>query len=246
VAETNVLAVELHQNTNDLPDASFDLALIGNLPLGPPAISITSPTNGSILNPAVLGITTAVSDLDGSIYLVDFYTNGAFLGRSMAPPFDLLWNASQAGRYALTARAVDNSGRSASSMPVHVQIGAVTTDRIARGPYLQSGSSTGLVVRWRTDWFTGSIVRYGTHPLLLDSVAGSVEPTVEHEVQLGGLISDEKYFYSIGTADDTLAGGLDYFFVTAPTQSKPVRIWVIGDSGTANTNAAPSVTPMWL
>jgi hypothetical protein len=237
VAGTNILAVELHQNTNDLPDASFDLTLVGNLPLTPPTVSITSPTNGSVFDITAISITTAVSDLDGYIYLVDFFTNGVFLGRSMAPPFNLIWNASQPGRYALTARAVDNSGRSAFSAPVHIQIGAVAADRIVRGPYLQSGSPTGLVVRWHTDWFTASIVRYGTSPLL-DAQAGSADLTIEHEVQLTGLFSDKKYFYSVGTSENTIAGGLEYFFVTAPTNNKPTRVWVIGDSGTANSNAA--------
>ena len=59
-------------------------------------------------------------------------------------------------------------------------------------------------------------------------------------MQLTGLSADVKYFYSVGTSSVTLAGGdSDHFVVTAPVPgtAKPTRIWVIGDSGTANGNA---------
>src|SRR6185369_8550572 len=50
-----------------------------------------------------------------------------------------------------------------------------------------------------------------------------------------------KYFYSIGTSSDVLAGGnSNYFFVTSPPAgfAKPTRVWVIGDAG--------SVTPQQI
>ena len=60
----------------------------------------------------------------------------------------------------------------------------------------------------------------------------------EHEIRLTGLAADTTYYYSIGSSSTTLAQGNDYFFVTPPVGAKPTRIWVIGDSGTANSNAA--------
>jgi phosphodiesterase/alkaline phosphatase D-like protein len=59
----------------------------------------------------------------------------------------------------------------------------------------------------------------------------------EHEVRLSGLTPDTKYFYSIGSSALRLAGGPDCYFVTPPTNTRPTRIWAIGDSGTADIHA---------
>jgi hypothetical protein len=51
---------------------------------------------------------------------------------------------------------------------------------------------------------------------------------------------DTQYYYSIGTTSAVLDGDdADHFFVTAPLpgDSRPSRIWILGDSGTANTDA---------
>ncbi len=59
----------------------------------------------------------------------------------------------------------------------------------------------------------------------------------EHQIRLTGLAADTTYYYSVGNSTTTLASGATYFFVTAPTGAKPTRIWVLGDSGTADDNA---------
>jgi hypothetical protein len=105
---------------------------------------------------------------------------------------------------------------------------------ITRGPYLQQGSSTNIIVRWRTDAPTESVVRYGARPDDLDLAAPDAKVTAEHEVRLTGLSPDTKYFYSVGTTDGPLAGDDSFFFITSPTNGRPTRLWVIGDSGTAN------------
>ncbi len=115
---------------------------------------------------------------------------------------------------------------------------------LVRGPYLQSGTASSVIVKWRTDEATDSVVRYGPDPDSLTLSATNSTSTTEHAVQLTGLSADAKYFYSVGysvgTSSVTLAGGDDdHFVVTAPDPgtAKPTRIWVIGDSGTANGNA---------
>ena len=114
------------------------------------------------------------------------------------------------------------------------------TATVTRGPYLQLGTSSGIVVRWRTDLATDSRVAYGSAPgsLAADEVlAGS---TTEHEVELTGLTPNTRYYYAVGTSLEILAGGdTDHFFDTAPPigTPKPTRVWVLGDSGLGNTNA---------
>jgi len=114
------------------------------------------------------------------------------------------------------------------------------TPLITRGPYLQSGSPSNITVRWRTDQATNSRVRYGASPGSLNSNVDTLALSTEHEVTVSGLAADTTYYYSIGTTTATLAGGdANHFFVTSPSTGtpKPTRIWVLGDSGTANSNA---------
>ena len=111
---------------------------------------------------------------------------------------------------------------------------------VTRGPYLQMGSPTGAVVRWRTDVATGSRVRYGLAPTSLSGVADGPAGVTDHSVTLSALSPDTVYYYSVGTSTETLAGGDSTFFLrTHPIlgTAVPTRIWVIGDSGTANASA---------
>ena len=87
---------------------------------------------------------------------------------------------------------------------------------------------------------TDSRVSYGPAQGKLTSQVDQSTLRTEHEVQLTGLTPDTTYYYAIGSTTATSAGGdTDHFFVTPPRPGveKPVRVWVIGDSGTANRNA---------
>ena len=108
---------------------------------------------------------------------------------------------------------------------------------ITRGPYLQSGSATAITVRWRTDPASDSRVRYGIDPGDLSSMVDGPASVTDHEVTLTNLSPDTRYFYSIGEGTEVLAGGdNDHTFVTAPEtgSTKPTRVWVLGDAGSAN------------
>ena len=109
---------------------------------------------------------------------------------------------------------------------------------LVRGPYLQIGTPTSVVVRWRTDNATNSRVRYSTNPNNLSLLVDDLTMIIEHELTLSGLLPGTRYYYSIGSASDTFVNGPDYFFITAPGAGTPKksRIWVLGDAGTADTN----------
>ena len=115
-----------------------------------------------------------------------------------------------------------------------------TAVNVTRGPYLQLGTPTSLVVRWRTREATDSVVRFSRDTQDLTEVVSDSTETTEHVVSLTGLEPDSLYHYAVGTSTALLASGSDYFFFTAPdhNESKPTRIWVLGDSGTANNDAA--------
>jgi hypothetical protein len=111
---------------------------------------------------------------------------------------------------------------------------------VTRGPYLQLGTDSAVRVRWRTSAPTTSRVRYGTTPGNLSLTAGDAASITEHELALTGLSPAVTYYYSVGSATEMLAGDTSYFFVTSPPPAGtgPTRIWVLGDSGTANSDAA--------
>jgi hypothetical protein len=110
---------------------------------------------------------------------------------------------------------------------------------LTRGPYLQTSTPTSIIIRWRTDEPTESLVHYGIAPTNLHSIAGDLFPSTEHIVEIAGLNPNTRYYYSIGDLDEELAWGPEYHFFThpAPGTSKPTRIWAIGDCGTFSTGA---------
>ncbi len=119
-------------------------------------------------------------------------------------------------------------------------IGSDGSASVTRGPYLQIGTPNSTIVRWRTNVATNSRVSFGTTQGSLTSNTDDASLTTEHEVIVSNLSPATKYFYSVGSTTQTLAGNdANHYFVTAPVAgtTAPTRIWVLGDSGTANANA---------
>src|SRR3954452_18732766 len=107
------------------------------------------------------------------------------------------------------------------------------TASLIRGPYLQSGSSTGLTVCWRTSLATSSRIRYGTNSANLDRSTVDAVVTTNHLVSLTGLLPDTRYYYAPGYSTSDLPGATTNLqFITAPMTPKPFRVWAIGDPGT--------------
>ncbi len=112
---------------------------------------------------------------------------------------------------------------------------------VTRGPYLQQGTPTSLIVRWRTDTAHAGRVRYGNSATNLSAFADESASTTNHAVQLANLAPDTVYFYSLGLAAQTLNASTNYFFRTAPPvgSRRPFRVWVLGDFGFTNASAGP-------
>lgn len=111
---------------------------------------------------------------------------------------------------------------------------------LTRGPYLQRGTPTSVVVRWRSSIATNTTVKYGLTAGSLTQTASNASSVTEHEITLTGLTSNTKYYYSIGSSTQTLQGDAANFFVTAPTvgTEKKTYVWVTGDCGNNSTNQA--------
>ena len=110
---------------------------------------------------------------------------------------------------------------------------------ITRGPYLQLGTPTSIVVRWRTTAPVVGRVQFGPSQGVVSGSAQETSARTEHEIALTGLTPDTIYYYSIGTDTAPIAGDATFHFRTSPVAGteRPVRVWVIGDSGTADANA---------
>ena len=111
------------------------------------------------------------------------------------------------------------------------------TVKIIRGPYLQMGTTSSIIIRWRTNIPTDSRILYGKSSKNLNQTAEDKKNTTEHILQLSELEQYTKYYYSVGNSEKIIHGNdSSYYFITAPedTGDKTVRIWVIGDFGTAD------------
>ncbi len=115
--------------------------------------------------------------------------------------------------------------------------GQLPAQTVIRGPYLQSLTPFSIKIKWRTNLASNSRVHYGTTPgnlNLTEDVTGSV---TDHTVKLSNLQPNTKYYYSVGTTTQVLAGpSTQHYFVTAPPFGtvQPFRVWGIGDFGKAN------------
>ncbi|MEN8261322.1 MAG: fibronectin type III domain-containing protein, partial [Pseudomonadota bacterium] len=123
-----------------------------------------------------------------------------------------------------------------------VGLAGLRAETVVRGPYLQQGSHNGIHILWRTDTQSPSEILYGTSPTNLASTVTIPDLASDHEVVLTGLEPNTQYYYAIiGDSGVSIAGGdATHFFRTspAPGASRSTRIWVIGDFGTANSDAA--------
>jgi hypothetical protein len=139
---------------------------------------------------------------------------------------------------------------------------AETAANLTRGPYLQLATPTSCTVVWRTSGPTRPTVRYGRDRGKLDQACepdnivvrgaaapvGSADPaalhsapvgTVQYEAKLAGLDADTTYYYAVYDGTKKLAGDdAHHSFRTHPVvgTKKPLRMWVVGDSGTGDVN----------
>ena len=207
----------------------------------------------NVASAEIVGLEVTLRRDDGAIV----YLNGTEIVRSNMPAGEVAYdtfapNANDDGQnlheYTLSVDALVD-GDNVLAVEVHqvnltssdlsfdlslAKIVAATDAELERGPYLQLGTPSSMIVRWRTDGFTDTKLSYGSAPDSLDTTMEMSTLTNEHEVSITGLDSDTRYYYEIGNSDSVLAGGdADHYFKTSPPHGAdvPIRIWVIGDSG---------------
>jgi hypothetical protein len=89
----------------------------------PPYVTITNPCDGAMfVFPASVPIEVTATSAVSTITSVGFYAGTNLLGTQTNTPFNFTWTNAPVGAYILTALAVDNSGRSATSAPVGITV----------------------------------------------------------------------------------------------------------------------------
>ena len=90
----------------------------------PPVVTLTAPAaNATYSAPATVTISATASDADGTVSKVGFYNGSTLLTEVTAAPYSYTWSNVAAGTYAITAKATDNSGASATSSSVTITVG---------------------------------------------------------------------------------------------------------------------------
>ncbi|MFM7750650.1 MAG: Ig-like domain-containing protein, partial [Opitutaceae bacterium] len=113
-------------------------------PATPPAVSITSPGDGSALlvNSAIRVSASATTTL-GVVSSVQFFVNGASLGTSTVFPYSAVWTPTAVGSYTLSALVTDSFGNIGVSSNVRVTINAAPSVGIT-SPTASSALTAGV------------------------------------------------------------------------------------------------------
>ena len=106
------------------PTGTCQTATSGTLPAPTaPLIVLTAPIPcTTYASPATVSISADTFSLGARITSVDYFANGAPIGRSTALPHTITWNNPAVGNYALTALATNTSGISTTSTPVAITV----------------------------------------------------------------------------------------------------------------------------
>jgi hypothetical protein len=110
---------------------------------------------------------------------------------------------------------------------------------VDRGPYLNTGTASGMIVKWRTTQSTDAKVYYGTSAGNLNLVASNPVFSTDHEVNISGLNPSTVYYYAVGCTGATLTPqSAGNYFKTSPTTGTKgnYKFWVVGDAGMGDAN----------
>lgn len=90
----------------------------------PPTVKVTAPADkSSFAQGTAINITATATD-NASVARVEFYSGTTKIGEDLAAPYTFNWTSATVGNYAITAKATDNEGASATSAVVNITVTA--------------------------------------------------------------------------------------------------------------------------
>ncbi|MEM7385189.1 MAG: Ig-like domain-containing protein [Verrucomicrobiota bacterium] len=84
-----------------------------------PAITLTSPTAGSVVAPGSITVVAEASDPENQVAEVEFFADGVSIGSDTSAPYEVAWIA-PTGVVSFSARVTDGAGNTATSNMVEV------------------------------------------------------------------------------------------------------------------------------
>ncbi len=131
--------------TDAVGNVATSTVTITNIDKSIPTVSITSPTNGSVLN-GIVAITADASDFGSGVARVEFYHSSitpTSIGVDTTAPYSISWDTSSvnSGSHTIYAKAYDNAGNSSGYASVGVTV-ASHVAAVTSGAYTVSAGGT--------------------------------------------------------------------------------------------------------
>jgi hypothetical protein len=167
----------------------------GSASVGTPAVSLTTPANGTIFSEGGnLTISATASETGGTITKVEFYADTIKIGEVDTAPYNFTWTDPAPGSYLITAKATDNVG-TINTSSVNIAVESLnyfwsTTGNIATGgdtSFIGTVDSNRLAIRTR------NIERMSILPtgnIGIGTITPSAQFHTTGSVRLAGLTSD--------------------------------------------------------
>jgi hypothetical protein len=199
--------------------------LIGSTPPAdtePPAVSLQSPANGSLIAGSVT-VSASATD-NASVAGVQFRLDGSNLGaEDTTAPYAIAWTPSPAtnGTRQLSAVARDAAGNTAASAAITVTVDTVPP---AISSVLASAiSESGATIAWLTNEPADSQIEYGVTTTYGASTALNVSLVNAHSTAVNGLTAGTTYHYRVRSRDAAghFAASGDFVLTTAPPPPPP-------------------------
>jgi 3',5'-cyclic AMP phosphodiesterase CpdA len=142
------------------------------------------------------------------------------------------------GKRNVIAVDIHQSGPGSPDVTFDLQLIGVKIPVITRGPYLQMGKQDSISIRWRTSAPTNSVIKWGATFGLYNSVKSNSTLTTEHELRIGNLSPDTKYYYSVEANGIIFQNDISNYFVTSPRDipNRKMRFIALGDCGNGSSN----------
>ena len=133
-------------------NASDDvLVIISETGNSAPSISITSPNQGASFEEGTnINISTTVTDLDGTVTLVEFYDGSEKIGEDTSEPFNFLWSNVAIGEHQITAVATDDASDQGTSQIINISVEEVLSCSEISNEAQQGSFSNGYEVLFET------------------------------------------------------------------------------------------------
>ena len=132
------VAIDNSGSTTTSSAVNISVTLANN----PPQVTLTAPASGlSFPAGSNINLAAEASDVDGTITKVDFFAGAVLIGTDTTNPYSVSWNNISPGAHTLTAVATDNSGGTAPSNAVNINVVWQTGLSPVADAYVRDGSS---------------------------------------------------------------------------------------------------------